>query len=314
MVAQRRIDTPAPISVSPSPARQVATEPSFSATPRISPPSAPVSSTSLAARPQPVAAPPPSPPHSSPPAATIAAATPAAAVEALVLKPNRDAGIEASAPRAASAPGEDSDPLAWAPLLALSGDGPEALPADKAAFVDWAGLARRLAGDQGKAVRVEALLEPFARLPPAQAAMLREIGMELVANAVLHGIEPMPMRRRVGKDPVGAVRLSLSYGEREGWLFCARDDGRGINVVRVRAALVRGGGFTPLQAGQLSEREAIIKVFEPGVTTAPQAGGASGRGLGLPNAVERLRGLRAQVSLLTVPGRSTEVRIAWPAG
>lgn len=231
-----------------------------------------------------------------------------------MLKPNRDAGIEAAAPRSPSALGEDSDPLAWAPLLALSGDGPEALPADKAAFVDWAGLARRLAGDQGKAVRVEALLEPFARLPLAQAAMLRDIGMELVANAVLHGIEPMPMRRRVGKDPVGAVRLSLSYGEREGWLFCARDDGRGINVVRVRAALVRDGGFTPLQAGQLSEREAIMKVFEPGVTTAPHAGGASGRGLGLPNAVERLRGLRAQVSLLTVPGRSTEVRIAWPAG
>jgi chemotaxis protein histidine kinase CheA len=304
MVAQRRIDTPAPVSVSPPPARQAATEPAFPASASAS------ASASLAASPHHNA----TPQHSSPPIATTTSADPAATVEALVLKPNRDAGIEAVAPRSPSTLGEDSDPLAWAPLLALSGDGPEALPADKAAFVDWAGLARRLAGDQGKAVRVEALLEPFARLPPAQAAMLRDIGMELVANAVLHGIEPMPMRRRVGKDPVGAVRLSLSYGEREGWLFCARDDGRGINVVRVRAALVRDGGFTPLQAGQLSEREAIMKVFEPGVTTAPHAGGASGRGLGLPNAVERLRGLRAQVSLLTVPGRSTEVRIAWPAG
>ena len=173
------------------------------------------------------------------------------------------------------------------------------------------------------------LLLQLERVDQARAALERAIALRQrqdaaplalarlysdYANAVLHGIEPMPMRRRVGKDPVGAVRLSLSYGEREGWLFCARDDGRGINVVRVRAALVRDGGFTPLQAGQLSEREAIMKVFEPGVTTAPHAGGASGRGLGLPNAVERLRGLRAQVSLLTVPGRSTEVRIAWPAG
>ncbi|QQQ02563.1 ATP-binding protein [Lysobacter enzymogenes] len=214
----------------------------------------------------------------------------------------------------AAASTDAADPFALVPLLALSGDGEAALPADRAAFVDWAALARRLAGAQGKAVRVEAVLDPFPRLPPERAAMLRDVGMELVANAVLHGIEPMSARRRLGKDPVGAVRLTLGFDEREGWLFCVRDDGRGVDLARLRDALVRGGACTPAEAARLSEREAIVKVFEPGVTTAMQAEGARGHGLGLPNAVERLRGLQARVSLVTVPGRSTEVRIAWPPG
>lgn len=209
---------------------------------------------------------------------------------------------------------DPADPFALVPLLALSGGGEAGLPADRAAFADWAALARRLAGEQGKAVRVEAVLDPFLRLPPARAAMLRDVGMELVANAVLHGIEPMSARRRIGKDPVGAVRLTLGFDEREGWLFCARDDGRGVDLARLRAALVSSGACTPDQAQRLSEREAIVKVFEPGVTTAMRADGARGHGLGLPNAVERLRGLQARVSLVTVPGRSTEVRIAWPPG
>ncbi|MFK3646881.1 ATP-binding protein [Lysobacter enzymogenes] len=219
----------------------------------------------------------------------------------------------AATTRLGAVAGEDYDPLAWAALLALSGDGPSALPADKAMFGEWGALARRLAGAHGKAVRVEAALEPFARLNAAQAAMLRELGMELVANAVLHGIESMSMRRRIGKDPVGAVRLDLSFDERAGWLLCVCDDGRGVNLVRVRAALVRDGGLSAAQAAQLSERETILKVFEPGVTTALQADGASGRGLGLPAVLERLSGLNARVSLATAPGRSTEVRIAWPA-
>ncbi|ALN59290.1 signal transduction histidine kinase [Lysobacter enzymogenes] len=214
----------------------------------------------------------------------------------------------------AAASTDAADPFALVPLLALSGDGEAALPADRAAFVDWAALARRLAGAQGKAVRVEAVLDPFPRLPPERAAMLRDVGMELVANAVLHGIEPMSARRRLGKDPVGAVRLTLGFDEREGWLFCVRDDGRGVDLARLREALVSGGACTPAEAARLSERETIVKVFEPGVTTAMQAEGARGHGLGLPNAVERLRGLQARVSLVTVPGRSTEVRIAWPPG
>lgn len=247
------------------------------------------------------------------PAATTAQPDAAAAIDAQVLTSQRRAEADAAATRLGAVAGEDYDPAAWAALLALSGDGPGALPADKAMFGEWGGLARRLAGAHGKAVRVEAALEPFARLNAAQAAMLRELGMELVANAVLHGIESMSMRRRIGKDPVGLVRLGLSFDERAGWLLCVRDDGRGVNLVRLRAALVRDGGLSAAQAAQLSERETILKAFEPGITTAPQAEGASGRGLGLPSVLERLRGLNARVSLATVPGRSTEVRIAWPA-
>lgn len=311
--------TPAPTR---SPASASASAPTPTATAKPMPPavSVPAPSTDTADSSQPRTSPHPAHPPAGTqrPAAPASAAASApthadAAVDAQILTSQRRAEADAAATRLGAVAGEDYDPAAWAALLALSGDGPSALPADKAMFGEWGGLARRLAGAQGKAVRVEAALEPFARLNAEQAAMLRELGMELVANAVLHGIESMSMRRRIGKDPVGVVRLGLSFDERAGWLLCVRDDGRGVNLVRVRAALVRDGGLSAAAAAQLSERETILKVFEPGITTAPQTGGASGRGLGLPAVLERLRGLNARVSLVTVPGRSTEVRIAWPA-
>jgi len=342
LVSQRKLETPSPVSIAPPPSQRIRPEPmrapmvpplpSWVVEPvpaSASPCSAGSASSAwnpLTVRPEPEETPAPAqtlrpaanaPPRGRPAAeagiaavgdAATAASSRAATVDASIVTPcwpDPDDGIAAS--------GHAPDPFALIPLLALSGGGSAVSP-DTAVFADWAALARRLGGEQGKAVRVEASLDAFARLPAAQAASLRDIGMELVANAVMHGIESMSIRRRVGKNPVGTVRMTLSRGDRDRWLFCARDDGRGVDLVRVRAALVRDCGYTPLQAARLSEREAIMKVFEAGVTTAPQERGARGRGAGLPNVIERLHGLGARLSLLTVPGRSTEVRIAWPAG
>ncbi|UJB20332.1 MULTISPECIES: ATP-binding protein [Lysobacter] len=199
--------------------------------------------------------------------------------------------------------------FALVPLLALSG-GDTVLSPSKAAFADWAAHARQLAGQQSKSVRVEAVLDLFEQLPEPAIAVLRDVGKELVANAVTHGIESMSMRRRVGKDPVGVVRLVLSR-EESAWQFVVRDDGRGINLVRLRAALLREGRYRIDAVSRMSERDAILKIFEPGVTTAASSEGDSGLGMGLPAVMERIRGLGARMALATVAGKSTELRMRW---
>ncbi|MBT2745885.1 MULTISPECIES: ATP-binding protein [unclassified Lysobacter] len=222
------------------------------------------------------------------------------------------ANATADDPAKIAAPAFDNgaeEAFALVPLLALSG-GDMVLSSSKAAFADWAAHARQLAGQQSKSVRVEAVLDLFEQLPEPTVAVLREVGKELVANAVTHGIESMSMRRRVGKDPVGVVRLALSR-EESVWQFVVRDDGRGINLVRLRAALLREGRYRIDVVSRMSERDAILKIFEPGVTTAASSEGGSGLGMGLPAAMERIRGLGARMALATVAGKSTELRIRW---
>ncbi|MGO1071267.1 ATP-binding protein [Lysobacter sp. CA199] len=204
------------------------------------------------------------------------------------------------------------DPFGLIPLLTLSGGGDAVLTPAKAAFVDWAAHARRLAGQQGKSVRVEAVLDLFEQLPAPTMGILREVGLELIGNAVTHGVESMSMRRRVGKDPVGVVRLTLSRDEAGPWQFGVRDDGRGINLVRLRTALLRDGRYRADEVGRMSERDAILKVFESGVTTAVANDGSGSRGLGLPMVMERIRALQARMSLATAPGKSSEFRMRWP--
>jgi chemotaxis protein histidine kinase CheA len=203
------------------------------------------------------------------------------------------------------------DPFSFLPLLALSGDGAAALPSSKAAMIAWATYARRLAGEQGKSLRVEAQLELFEQLPAATVAILREVGSELVGNAVVHGIESMSMRRRVGKDAVGVVRITLSCDAEGIWQFSARDDGRGINLMRVRSALLRTGRYLPDAIGKMSERDVIRKIFESGVTTAAISDVSGGVGLGLPRVMERIGQLGARMSMTTAPGKHTEFRIRW---
>jgi hypothetical protein len=222
-------------------------------------------------------------------------------------KPTADDPARIAAAQAFDNGAEDA--FALMPLLALSG-GDTVLSSSKAAFADWAAHARQLAGQQSKSVRVEAVLDLFEQLPEPAVAVLREVGRELVANAVTHGIESMSTRRRVGKDPVGVVRLVLSR-EESVWQFVVRDDGRGINLVRLRAALLREGRYRIDAVSRMSEREAILKIFEPGVTTAASSEGDSGLGMGLPTVMERIRGLGARMALTTAAGKSTELRMRW---
>lgn len=234
----------------------------------------------------------------------------AADPRAALTRPAQPASPIASVHRPMPGPGHESDdPFAPLPLLALSGDNAAGLPPAKAAFVDWAAHARRLGGPQGKAVRVEAELDAFEQLPVATLAILREVGLELVGNAVIHGIEPMSMRRRIGKDPVGVVRLTLDRDPHGAWRFCVRDDGGGIHLVRLRAALLRDGRHRMQEVAQMSEREILLTIFEPGVSTATPGEGIGGRGLGLPAILEQLAGIDATMALASVPGRSSEFRI-----
>ncbi|TAM43731.1 MAG: chemotaxis protein CheA [Gammaproteobacteria bacterium] len=171
-------------------------------------------------------------------------------------------------------------------------------------------LADRIAQVQQKHVRVEAELGEFARLPEAARSVLKDVAIQLVRNAVYHGIEPPNDRVHAAKPEHGSIRVALHPSGTGMFEFIVRDDGRGLQPQRIREALIASGRYRLEDVSALDERTVVMKIFEPGFSTASgDADRDAGRGVGLDVVKERLAGLRAQLKVATQPGRFTEFRI-----
>jgi two-component system chemotaxis sensor kinase CheA len=211
--------------------------------------------------------------------------------------------VEAS-PEASAAP---RDPLETPPDQPAAASGPDPPPEEPTA------------GTEAEAGEAEAPLVPLGPTPPAAArpageaipvpvarldALVRLVGESLVAlvrNAADHGVEPPAEREANGKPGEAVVRVQASQLGAE-VVIAVSDDGRGIDLEGVRAS-----------AGQsLSDAGVLRAIFEPGLSTAGEVSGVSGRGVGLDAVRSTVDALRGRVEVRTSAGRGTEFRISVP--
>jgi two-component system sensor histidine kinase and response regulator WspE len=133
----------------------------------------------------------------------------------------------------------------------------------------------------------------------------------LIRNAVDHGIEPPQERVAAGKPEAGEIRLDARH--RAGMLqITLTDDGRGIDVERLRARAVARGLVAKAVADQLSEPELLEFLFLPGFSTKDQVTEISGRGVGLDVVQSMVKAVGGSVRVATQPGRQTVFTLQLP--
>ena len=133
----------------------------------------------------------------------------------------------------------------------------------------------------------------------------------LVRNAVSHGIEPAEQRRSLGKPPRGRIRLhALHQGNQV--VVEISDDGRGIDVQKIRAKAADLGLIPPQEASRLSDAQALELIFRPGFSTAEEVTEVSGRGVGMDVVQSVLHRLKATIHIETHPGQGTTFRLKLP--
>jgi two-component system chemotaxis sensor kinase CheA len=138
---------------------------------------------------------------------------------------------------------------------------------------------------------------------------LAEPLMHLVRNAVDHGIEPADERLTVGKPARGTLYLN-AYHQGTQVVIEIRDDGRGIDPVRLRARAVEKGLLKADEAQRMTEQETLHLIFESGFSTASEVTEVSGRGIGMDvvrTVIERLKGT-VQVSSQKGKGTTFQLR------
>jgi two-component system chemotaxis sensor kinase CheA len=133
----------------------------------------------------------------------------------------------------------------------------------------------------------------------------------LVRNAIGHGFETADERIKAGKRPQGTLRLG-AYHQGNQVVIEISDDGRGIQVDKVRQRALAQGLLSADQAARLTEAETLDLILQAGFSTADEITELSGRGVGLDVVQSVLTRLKGTVEIETAAGRGTTFRLRLP--
>jgi sensor histidine kinase regulating citrate/malate metabolism len=174
-------------------------------------------------------------------------------------------------------------------------------------------LAQRIAKDQDKQVEISCQLEKLSTLPVHISRELQGISIQLVRNALTHGIETPAERNAMRKPEKGTLQVWCESQDNVHYDLVVRDDGRGIVPERLRAHLVKSGKMSKEEVARLSDKEVASMLFQPGFSTAESANRDAGHGIGLDVVLEKVKSINGRLLIKTNAGSFTEFRIRFNA-
>ena len=173
-------------------------------------------------------------------------------------------------------------------------------------------LADRIANDNGKKVVVTC--RGHDQVPETYRRPVKDVLIQLIRNAVVHGIESPAERQAQGKSPEGHIRINfeMTEGGRAFRMQC-EDDGRGLTPDKLRKTAVTKGIISQQDAGALSDQEAMMLVFRSGFSTATGVTRDAGRGVGMDVIAEIAARLGGRISLNSEIGKNMKLSLSFPA-
>ncbi|WP_367106568.1 ATP-binding protein [uncultured Psychrobacter sp.] len=141
-------------------------------------------------------------------------------------------------------------------------------------------FAQEIATRQGKKVQLNSDSFTQTQIPESLKNTVKEIGIQLLRNAVVHGIEKPDIRQSTGKPAIGNINLDMQSNA-QNLTITLQDDGQGIDYERIRDKLIDKGRFSSEEVGQFSHSELLKQLFSSGFSTKEYADEDGGRGVGL---------------------------------
>jgi chemosensory pili system protein ChpA (sensor histidine kinase/response regulator) len=135
--------------------------------------------------------------------------------------------------------------------------------------------------------------------------------MHLLRNAVDHGIEAPEVREAAGKPREGRI-VVRAYHEGTDVILEVQDDGKGLDLERIRRTVVERGYVSEAEAATLDAEALTAYVFEPGFSTATQVTEISGRGVGLDIVKAKVVRLNGRIAVTSRPSAGAIVIMRVP--
>ncbi len=144
--------------------------------------------------------------------------------------------------------------------------------------------------------------------------VIDEIGdplVHLIRNALDHGIEQPEERIKAGKEKTALLRLAARH-DGNNVIIMVEDDGRGIDIEKIRRKAVEKGLLTGKEGEYADEGEILKLIFQPGFSTAEVVTDLSGRGVGMDVVKSKIESLNGNISIETKKNVGTKVIISLP--
>jgi two-component system sensor histidine kinase and response regulator WspE len=133
----------------------------------------------------------------------------------------------------------------------------------------------------------------------------------LLRNALDHGIESPEERLAAGKSAEAVLSIEARHNAGRLQVTVA-DDGRGIDLERLRAAVIERKLSNAETVAKLTDAELLEFLFLPGFSMKEAVTDISGRGVGLDVVQSVLKQIRGTVRIVTRRGEGTRFQLELP--
>ncbi|HWX00614.1 hybrid sensor histidine kinase/response regulator [Collimonas sp.] len=190
----------------------------------------------------------------------------------------------------------------------------QALASRMRPFADRVAGYDRMVRDLGRSLGKQVRLAISGEATQVDRDILEQLEAPLVhllRNALDHGIEAAPQRRAAGKDEEGVIGLTARH--HAGLLqITVSDDGNGIDLEQLRAAVVARGLVDNATSARLSDAELLHFLLLPGFSMRDTVTEISGRGVGLDVVHNMLKRMRGTIQIFSESGRGMRFQLQLP--
>ena len=172
----------------------------------------------------------------------------------------------------------------------------------------------RMVRDLSQKLNKQVHLEMRGEETELDKSVADEVGdplVHLVRNAIDHGIETPAERQAKGKPGEGQLTIAASQ-EGNSIVIRINDDGRGIQVEKIKAKALAKGLISEAELAAMEHREILNLIFLPGFSTAEQVTDVSGRGVGMDVVRTNIRKINGTVDLESEVGKGSQIIIKLP--
>ncbi|MGE3932313.1 MAG: chemotaxis protein CheW [Rhodospirillaceae bacterium] len=177
----------------------------------------------------------------------------------------------------------------------------------------WAKLPRiirDLSRELGKKIDLQ-MIGAETELDRQVLELIKDPLTHMVRNSADHGLETPDERVSAGKQPTGKIVLN-AYHEGGHIIIEISDDGRGINLKKVKAKIVSNGLASESELEAMSEQQIQQFIFKAGFSTAEKVTSVSGRGVGMDVVRTNIEKIGGNIELRSVQGKGSTFVIKIP--
>ncbi|MGY5148564.1 MAG: chemotaxis protein CheA [Candidatus Nitrosopumilus sp. bin_68KS] len=135
--------------------------------------------------------------------------------------------------------------------------------------------------------------------------------LHILRNCVDHGLESSEDRTQCGKSETGNINVIVER-KGENVLITIDDDGKGIDVDKVKEKAVDSGIITLEESSSMSDEDAVQLIGAPGLSTAKKVTDISGRGVGMDVVISQIEAANGTVKITSQKNKGTQIVLSLP--